>query len=89
MELEIIKNSIHEIRGKKVMLDMDLVIFYENAYVKSKVYMAVDKCETGIFGVGLLSGRGSKFAKRTHKKSWGFFHYKTIFIILLLICDFH
>ena len=42
MELEIIKNSIHEIRGKKVMLDMDLAILYENAYVKSKVYMAVD-----------------------------------------------
>jgi hypothetical protein len=42
MELEIIKNSIHEIRGKKVMLDMDLAKLYENAYVKSKFYMAVD-----------------------------------------------
>ena len=29
MELEIIKNSIHEIRGKKVMLDMDLAKLYE------------------------------------------------------------
>ena len=29
MELEIIKNSIHEIRGKKVMLDMDLAKIYE------------------------------------------------------------
>jgi hypothetical protein len=38
MELEIIKNSIHEIRGKKVMLDMDLAILYENAYVKIKAY---------------------------------------------------
>jgi len=42
MELEIIKNSIHEIRGKKVMLDMDLAKLYEVAYVKSKFYMAVD-----------------------------------------------
>ncbi len=29
MELEIIKNSIHEIRGKKVMLDMDLAKLYK------------------------------------------------------------
>ena len=29
MEIEIIKNSIHEIRGKKVMLDMDLAKLYE------------------------------------------------------------
>jgi aspartate/tyrosine/aromatic aminotransferase len=29
VELEIIKNSIHEIRGKKVMLDMDLAKLYE------------------------------------------------------------
>jgi aspartate/tyrosine/aromatic aminotransferase len=29
MELEIIKNSIHEIRGKKVMLDMVLAKLYE------------------------------------------------------------
>ena len=29
MELEIIKNSILEIRGKKVMLDMDLAKLYE------------------------------------------------------------
>jgi len=29
MELEQIKNSIHEIRGKKVMLDMDLARMYE------------------------------------------------------------
>ena len=29
MELEIIKQSIHEIRGKKVMLDMDLAKLYE------------------------------------------------------------
>jgi hypothetical protein len=29
MELEIIKNSIHEIRGKNVMLDMDLAKLYE------------------------------------------------------------
>jgi len=29
MELEQIKNSILEIRGKKVMLDMDLAIIYE------------------------------------------------------------
>ena len=29
MELEMIKNSIHEIRGKKVMLDKDLAKLYE------------------------------------------------------------
>lgn len=29
MELELIKNSILEIRGKKVMLDMDLAKIYE------------------------------------------------------------
>ncbi len=29
MELEQIKHSIHEIRGKKVMLDMDLAKLYE------------------------------------------------------------
>jgi len=29
MELELIKNSIHEIRGKKIMLDMDLAKIYE------------------------------------------------------------
>jgi hypothetical protein len=29
MELEIIKNSIHEIRGKNVMRDMDLAKLYE------------------------------------------------------------
>jgi hypothetical protein len=29
MELETIKQSIHEIRGKKVMLDMDLAKLYE------------------------------------------------------------
>jgi hypothetical protein len=29
MELELIKNQIHEIRGKKVMLDMDLAKIYE------------------------------------------------------------
>lgn len=29
MELEYIKNSILEIRGKKVMLDMDLAKIYE------------------------------------------------------------
>ena len=29
MELEQIKKSIHEIRGKKVMLDMDLAKLYE------------------------------------------------------------
>jgi hypothetical protein len=29
MELELIKNSIHEIRGKKVILDFELAIMYE------------------------------------------------------------
>ena len=29
MELELIKNSIHEIRGKKIMLDIDLAKIYE------------------------------------------------------------
>jgi hypothetical protein len=29
MELEIIKNSIHEIRGKKVILDFDLAKMYQ------------------------------------------------------------
>jgi hypothetical protein len=29
MELELIKRSIFEIRGKKVMLDMDLATIYE------------------------------------------------------------
>jgi hypothetical protein len=39
MELEIIKNSIHEIRGKKVMLDMDLAKLYEveTKYLKRSV----------------------------------------------------
>jgi hypothetical protein len=29
MEIELIKNSIHEIRGKKVILDFELAILYE------------------------------------------------------------
>jgi hypothetical protein len=29
MELEIIKNSIHEIRGQKVILDFDLAKMYQ------------------------------------------------------------
>lgn len=29
MELELIKNQIHEIRGKKVILDFELAIMYE------------------------------------------------------------
>jgi hypothetical protein len=28
MELEVIKNKIHEIRGQKVMLDFDLALLY-------------------------------------------------------------
>jgi hypothetical protein len=41
MELEIIKNSIHEIRGKKVMLDMDLAKLYEVETRGSAKYGAV------------------------------------------------
>ena len=39
MEIEIIKNSIHEIRGKKVMLDYELAKLYEveTKYLKRSV----------------------------------------------------
>lgn len=39
MELELIKNSIHEIRGKKVILDFDLAKMYqvETKYLKRTV----------------------------------------------------
>ena len=68
MELEIIKNSIHEIRGKKVMLDMDLAILYENAYVKSKVYMAVDSENPRMYQCSRV------FALRAQGSEWGSFY---------------
>ena len=39
MEIEIIKNSIHEIRGKKVILDFELAKMYhiETKYLKRTV----------------------------------------------------
>ena len=39
MELEIIKQSIHEIRGMKVMLDMDLAKLYE---VETRISTSLD-----------------------------------------------
>lgn len=45
MELELIKNSIHEIRGKKVMLDMDLAKIYqvETRALKQAVRRNIDR----------------------------------------------
>ena len=56
MELEIIKNSIHEIRGKKVMLDMDLAIIYEleTRVLKQAVRRNIEQCIALLDKVTLL-----------------------------------
>ncbi len=48
MELEIIKNSIHEIRGKKVILDFELAIMYEveTRVLKQAVRRNIDRFPT-------------------------------------------
>ncbi len=45
MELEQIKKSILEIRGKKIMLDMDLAIIYEveTRFLKQAVRRNIDR----------------------------------------------
>ena len=45
MELEVIKNKIHEIRGHKVMLDFDLALMYtvENRILKQAVRRNINR----------------------------------------------
>jgi hypothetical protein len=45
MEIELIKNSIHEIRGKKVILDFELAIIYdvETRVLKQAVRRNIDR----------------------------------------------
>ena len=45
MELEVIQNKIHEIRGHKVMLDFDLALLYnvENKRLKEAVRRNINR----------------------------------------------
>jgi hypothetical protein len=78
MELELIKNQIHEIRGKKVMLDMDLAKIYEveTRVLKQAVRRNMDRFPDD-FMLELTEDEMKNLTSQFVTSSWGGTRYKT------------
>ena len=72
MEIEIIKNSIHEIRGKKVILDFELAKMYqvETRALKQAVRRNIDRFPTD-FMLELTEEEMKNLTSQFVTSSWG------------------
>ena len=89
MELAHIKDCIHEVRGMKVMLDVDLARIYqvETRVLKQAVRMNIDRFPSD-FMFELTEKEMTNLTSQNVTSSWGGQRYKSFVLIEWIILFF-